>query len=420
MGPRLTWPEHRLAAREGEEVVGWAALTPVSRRAVYAGVADLSVYVAGSGPRARRRRARCLPRSPTAHVPAGSGRSRRASSRRTSASLALHRSARLPRGRRPRADRPARRASGATSSCSSCGCERGCPGGPLRVSTPSGPLDGGFCSVLAWLDAEAGQWEAADLQWWWRTPRRSDTIDDLFWLDDDVPVAGVVLTDWGEAWGCDPSVVCGCLDGSAFGRCWGREPSKPSTPLGSKRSMSSPVTTTSSCLVCWTDAGFVADDDELSGTTWMDCRDRRCGPTAGRFRARGPRDKDLDEAAPHAATKRRRGRGAPPAVLALRRGARSRRPRLLSGLHRRLRALLVRPRDQGRAGGADESRGLVPAARDRSRPCSPRGSIGSSGRGARRLKVSYATDVARALYVGACFRVTATEHDLRAGRRRAK
>ena len=35
-------------ARVGDEVVGWAALTPVSRRAVYAGVADLSVYVAGT------------------------------------------------------------------------------------------------------------------------------------------------------------------------------------------------------------------------------------------------------------------------------------------------------------------------------------------------------------------------------------
>ena len=41
-------PEHRLVARDGDEVVGWAALTPVSRRAVYAGVADLSVYVAAA------------------------------------------------------------------------------------------------------------------------------------------------------------------------------------------------------------------------------------------------------------------------------------------------------------------------------------------------------------------------------------
>jgi L-amino acid N-acyltransferase YncA len=41
-------PEHRLVARLGQEVVGWAALMPVSRRAVYAGVADLSVYVAAA------------------------------------------------------------------------------------------------------------------------------------------------------------------------------------------------------------------------------------------------------------------------------------------------------------------------------------------------------------------------------------
>jgi len=35
----------RLVAREGNEVVGWAALTPVSGRCVYAGVAEVSVYV---------------------------------------------------------------------------------------------------------------------------------------------------------------------------------------------------------------------------------------------------------------------------------------------------------------------------------------------------------------------------------------
>jgi hypothetical protein len=58
-------------------------------------------------------------------------------------------------------------------------------------------------------NAEAGLWEAADLQWWWRTPRRSDAVDQLFWVDDEGPVAGVVLTDWGRAWGFDPIVVPG-------------------------------------------------------------------------------------------------------------------------------------------------------------------------------------------------------------------
>ena len=49
------WPEwdaahlshSRLVARDGETVLGWAALSPVSPRAVYAGVAEVSVYVLG-------------------------------------------------------------------------------------------------------------------------------------------------------------------------------------------------------------------------------------------------------------------------------------------------------------------------------------------------------------------------------------
>jgi phosphinothricin acetyltransferase len=39
-------PAPRLVARRGGRVIGWAALSPVSRRAVYRGVAEVSVYVA--------------------------------------------------------------------------------------------------------------------------------------------------------------------------------------------------------------------------------------------------------------------------------------------------------------------------------------------------------------------------------------
>ena len=39
-------PTPRLVARDAGAVVGWAALTPVSRRPVYRGVAEVSVYVA--------------------------------------------------------------------------------------------------------------------------------------------------------------------------------------------------------------------------------------------------------------------------------------------------------------------------------------------------------------------------------------
>ncbi len=41
-----TLKECRLVAVMGEQVVGWAALSPVSNRPVYAGVAEVSIYVA--------------------------------------------------------------------------------------------------------------------------------------------------------------------------------------------------------------------------------------------------------------------------------------------------------------------------------------------------------------------------------------
>jgi L-amino acid N-acyltransferase YncA len=39
-------PAPRLVARAGDEVVGWAALSPVQRKSAYRGVAEGSVYVA--------------------------------------------------------------------------------------------------------------------------------------------------------------------------------------------------------------------------------------------------------------------------------------------------------------------------------------------------------------------------------------
>jgi phosphinothricin acetyltransferase len=42
-GSRST--SHRFVAMDGERVVGWVAVSPVSERCVYAGVVELSVYV---------------------------------------------------------------------------------------------------------------------------------------------------------------------------------------------------------------------------------------------------------------------------------------------------------------------------------------------------------------------------------------
>lgn len=120
-------------------------------------------------------------------------------------------------------------------------------------------------------DAEAGEWEAADLQWWWRTPRPSDAFGQHFWLDDEGPVAGVVLTDWGRTWECIAVVV----------------PGLPSVPLavvwdyaiGAIDSMGLEAVE----LVARDDdvellnllarAGFTQGEDTY-GLTWMNARDR--------------------------------------------------------------------------------------------------------------------------------------------------
>lgn len=41
-------PDCRLVARDGERVLGWAALSPVSDRCVYAGVVENSIYIAAA------------------------------------------------------------------------------------------------------------------------------------------------------------------------------------------------------------------------------------------------------------------------------------------------------------------------------------------------------------------------------------
>lgn len=45
---RARLPACRLVARESGQILGWAALSPISSRAVYRGVAEVSVYVAAS------------------------------------------------------------------------------------------------------------------------------------------------------------------------------------------------------------------------------------------------------------------------------------------------------------------------------------------------------------------------------------
>jgi len=226
-------------------------------------------------------------------------------------------------------------------------------------------------------DAEAGVWEAADLQWWWRTPRRSDAIDQIFWIDDEGPVAGVVLTDWGRAWGCDPIVVPG-VSTVPLPTVWARALETISA-LGLEAVEVLARDDDVELRGLLAGAGFVADDDR-SGITWMNAQDRPgvAALPAG-FRTRGPRPGD-SQAAPHAATKRRGGRGPPQAMLAVRPGARPRR-RGCRRPGRRLCALLVRPRDRGRTGRADERSRMRTSGAVWPVPCSPPASNGWRSKG---------------------------------------
>jgi len=53
-----------------------------------------------------------------------------------------------------------------------------------------------------------GLYEAADLQWWWRTPRSTDSLGQLFWFDDlGLPEAAVIVTAWGDHIALTPIVM---------------------------------------------------------------------------------------------------------------------------------------------------------------------------------------------------------------------
>lgn len=53
-----------------------------------------------------------------------------------------------------------------------------------------------------------GLYEAAELQWWWRKPRSTDSHRQLFWFDDlGRPEAAMIATDWGTRVTLDPIVM---------------------------------------------------------------------------------------------------------------------------------------------------------------------------------------------------------------------
>jgi predicted N-acetyltransferase YhbS len=252
-------------------------------------------------------------------------------------------------------------------------------------------------------DPVAGVWEAADLQWWWRTPRRSDSIDQLFWIDDEGPVAGVVLTDWSRAWGCDPIVVPGA--GVSLALVWARAV-EAIDALGLEAVEVLARDDDVELLDLLGSTGFVAGD-ERSGTTGMDAADRP--EVAGLPEGFALVDRALETTRPHP-MRRRSGEGVearlrqcslydPALDLAVETAAGEVAGYALFWFDPVTKVGLVEPM---RVEDAYQRRGLA-------RALLTNGLDRLALRGARRLKVGFATDVARRLYVGAGFHVTSSD-----------
>jgi GNAT superfamily N-acetyltransferase len=126
-------------------------------------------------------------------------------------------------------------------------------------------------------DPDAGIWEAADVQWWWRMPRRSDALEQRFLVDDDGPVAAATLTEWPHAWGLDPIVVPGATAGlerdvilEALERL---QSLARETGFGPRRVETLVRDGDRETIAVLGDAGFEPTDDR-GGTTWLPAADR--------------------------------------------------------------------------------------------------------------------------------------------------
>jgi GNAT superfamily N-acetyltransferase len=257
-------------------------------------------------------------------------------------------------------------------------------------------------------DAEAGLWEAADLQWWWRAPRPSDAIDQCFWVDDEGPVAAVVLTDWGRAWGCDPIVVPG-LSAVSLSTIWVRAlEAVEGLRLEEVEVLARDDDVELLGLVVG--AGFVAGDNRY-GITWMDANDRPdVAALPGGFVLV---DRTQEPTKPH--PMRRRSSDAvearlrqcslydPALDLAVEAADRDVGGYALFWFDPVTEVGLVEPM---RVEDAYQRRGVA-------RAMLTEGLDRLAKRGARRLKVGFATAAARSLYLSAGFRLTSTSRSYR-------
>jgi GNAT superfamily N-acetyltransferase len=278
---------------------------------------------------------------------------------------------------------------------------------PLRRVSRSGPP---YLTAATELlqrarrdDGDAGLWEAADLQWWWRTPRASDRLEQEFWVDDLGPAAAVVFTEWGDIWGCDPIVVPAIAD-EALTEIWSSA-LQTIDRLG-LRSVETLVRDDDARLLDLVAGGGFVPTDERSGISWMDADDRppAAPPPEGftvvdRTERPGPPHPMVHRNGPDVEARlRTRSLYDPTLDLAVVASDGDVAGYALFWLDPVTQVGLIEPvRVEEQYWRRGLARGMLTTGLER-----------LAHRGARRLKIGYSTDAARALYLSCGFRETAT------------
>jgi GNAT superfamily N-acetyltransferase len=114
-------------------------------------------------------------------------------------------------------------------------------------------------------DPLSGMWEAADIQWWWRRPRATDELALPVWFDEVGPVAAADLTAWEDNWQADAFAVPSTVD---VQEVWAATLAAAAEHRG--KALRVIVREDDALLVDLAiESGFTMTDD-LSGTTWME------------------------------------------------------------------------------------------------------------------------------------------------------
>ncbi len=118
-------------------------------------------------------------------------------------------------------------------------------------------------------DPLGGMWEAADVQWWWRRPRVTDALPLPVWFDALGPVAAAGLTAWDGTWQADVFAVPSIVKPEEV---WAATLEATAGHRG--EALRVLVRTEDALLADLAIQSGFAMADELSGTAWMDADHR--------------------------------------------------------------------------------------------------------------------------------------------------